>query len=752
MEGLRLESGDGLGAEGVRQNLSRGVRAVSAPSDPLYHLPSLEQVRRLAAASGQSEAEAAAALLRQNRMALERSHSDPYRHGWEPPIWWVADALLDFPVCAEWVRRYLAAVLHEPPELVWDVWRRRLREALGFPRPVSYLLISGANRASKSEYAAKRGQMLATEFDDRRVVFFHMLLERSIQDQQPLVWRYMPPEWRGEDVRTRETYIAYKEATGFSERRFINPRGSTVMFRMYAQDKARALEGLEADLACPDELIPLDWLETLFYRLASRSGRLVLTFTPIDGYTPAVALFQEDMRVVRWAPGYVLPRDGGPPLPWAAAGLSREEYAEIEAARLDKRAPCAPLARPEDCTAWLEGWQSGLSPSEAGRVGDRLFEAVPRVARCRDDNKAVLWFHPADNPYGNPLEVISRAVHSGRGSDEIRCRVYGIAVKTRSPAFVRFDERVHVIPDAQVPAAGVNYCFCDPAFQRNWFLLWIRSTPEADYVYREWPGGYAIPGVGVPGPWARTSGRHQGRNDGERDEGQADFGFGLDRYKIEIARLEGWGVFRAWQRRLCGEACAFDDWPEGRWPESADLETWRDGDGAAERIEARYIDSRAASQPRRERDRPTTLYEQLTDMGMRWSLAPGDDIGEGLTMIANALDWQRDEQTPGALSRKPRLYVAESCRNLRFAMATYIGADKQQGATKDPIDCLRYFYQARLALCAGAPRAVMLSLPRASAGGHVSRLPAPRPPAAAAETVSRPRLRIRAGGVWVRRR
>jgi hypothetical protein len=100
--------------------------------------------------------------------------------------------------------------------------------------------------------------------------------------------------------------------------------------------------------------------------------------------------------------------------------------------------------------------------------------------------------------------------------------VYGVAVKQFQMKFPKFDVAVHVVPDSQIPKQGWNYNLMDPAGGRNFAMLWARSTKECDYVYRDWPGNYEIPGIGVPGPWAKSSGRKMGRNDGDMDDGQRD--------------------------------------------------------------------------------------------------------------------------------------------------------------------------------------------------------------------------------------
>jgi len=52
--------------------------------------------------------------------------------------------------------------------------------------------------------------------------------------------------------------------------------------------------------------------------------------------------------------------------------------------------------------------------------------------------------------------------------------------------------------------------------------------------------------------------------------------------------------------------------------------------------------------------------------------------------VQDALDW-----TP---ERRPRLFVSEDCPNTIYALENWRGVDGEKGATKDPVDCVRYFY------------------------------------------------------------
>ncbi len=72
-------------------------------------------------------------------------------------------------------------------------------------------------------------------------------------------------------------------------------------------------------------------------------------------------------------------------------------------------------------------------------------------------------------------------------------------------------------------------------------------------------------------------------------------------------------------------------------------------------------------------------------------------ISEGVQKINDALDY--DEQALVDYLNRPRLYVASDCLNTIFALSTWTGMTEEgktnmTGATKDPIDNLRYYFLA----------------------------------------------------------
>lgn len=293
--------------------------------------------------------------------------------------------------------------------------------------------------------------------------------------------------------------------------------------------------------------------------------------------------------------------------------------------------------------------------------------------KCVDpeEKRAIVFFHSRDNPYGNPKNIWS--VLAAKPMDFIRERWFGMASKMQAMRFPKFNTKIHVVRPDQIPAAGTNYHFVDPTGGRNFFMSWFRVTPEAAYLVREWPGPYYIEGIGVPGPWALPDGK---RADGRAGPAQTTFGWGLRDYKRQIAALEGWKDAETSER-------------EGRKPTGEEIDQWDPNSGAKERVQERFMDSRFASEPKMEKDRPVTLLTDFEDLLLYFTPTPGDDISEGVQQINDALNYDTDR--PVDFFNKPKLLISSECPNTIFALQTWTGKDGNKGACKDPIDLLRYF-------------------------------------------------------------
>ena len=504
---------------------------------PVLATPAAENIKRMVEAYGM-EKTVATLQLREDKIAAERL--DPHRHGFEPQCWKDADKLL---------------VAHDE------------------------LIILGGNRASKTEYASKRVCCLAMQVKEARIWCLHTTHQSSISMQQNVVYKYLPAEVKTAR-KTKYTNVSYTQKNGFSENTAVLPNRSQIWFLNYAQDR-KVIEGGECDLIWCDELVPLDWLETLRYRLVTRRGKLLVTFTPVTGYTQVVKSYVAGCRYTSTRPAVLLP---------------------------DRvNVPGVPIGH------------------------------MPYTFQCHRQSAAGICFHSDMNPY-SPFDQLKRTLAS-RSPHEIKIRAYGWAESLAGSQFPKFGEN-NIVPHDKIPVKGTDYLAIDPAGARNWFLLWGRVDELGRlYIYREWPD------ISV-GEWALPA----DKSDGKAGAGQTNgAGRSINEYKALIRELEG----------------------------------------DREAVE-RYIDPRAGATQAAGKDEGTSLIELLESDPDPMTIIPasGVRIDEGVGLINDRLAW--DNSQPLSTLNEPRLYISDRCQNLLYSLREWTGADGDKGASKDPIDALRY--------------------------------------------------------------
>ena len=416
--------------------------------DAYFHEPTEAMIEDMARRAQRTIEQARTDMEVMRVESLAEMKRDSFRCGFQPDIWVICRAMLDVPWCRTDVTARIAERWGWDEAVAWKKFKDRLMERHGYKQFVRYLLGIGANRSGKSRCAASLSNE-ACMYDPGSII--RLLCEnekKSKEEQQSDVWNTMPVEWR-HSSNTNGAYIVHNsDATGFGNNRFITENGSNVRFSFYGQKLDNVMESGGVKWMFPDEKMPVDWAKAAFYRLADRNGRMLLTFTPTKGYTPTVKLWQEGMQVNRMSVAWMLPRDGGEPLPWREIGVTREEYHEIMLAHKERRGAKAPQSRPEDCLGWADtdGVKAGAPIDMGPGRKPRLFEAVPRMAACADPNKGIVWFHCGDNPWGNPALVMRDARQIG--IDDLKTRVYGLALKQWSAKFPRFRESVHCVDGA----------------------------------------------------------------------------------------------------------------------------------------------------------------------------------------------------------------------------------------------------------------------------------------------------------------
>jgi hypothetical protein len=325
----------------------------------------------------------------------------------------------------------------------------------------------------------------------------------------------------------------------------------------------------------------------LRFRLVDRNGKLFVTFTPVQGWSPTVADYLNGAKNIQEIDAELLPR--------------------------------------KDADGKVIG-----------------HEQVP-IEQINPKGRPVLYFHTQSNPWAG-WSRMKRELQS-ETREKILTRAYGVPTKAIAGRFPLFNPKVHVIRHSEIPN-GTRYHWVDPASGKNWFMLWtVFDAAGRTIVYREWPSQTEyIEGIGYAGEWALPDGK---RMDGRPGPAMQDFGFGLERYKDEILRVE-----------------------------------------AGEPIFERWMDSRYGHSKTLGKEAPTTLIDEMASLDMFFTATPGDSIDEGVGMINDSLSY--NPEAPVDARNQPRLYISENCKNTIYALQTYTGADGKKAPTKDPIDVLRY--------------------------------------------------------------
>lgn len=589
---------------------------------------------------------------------------DPYRFGYEPAIWRESD---------------------------WRLAELRLAN----PGDPIIFGVLGGNGSGKSYYGAARFDMAMVENEDW-LCWQHSLDEDSSREiPQRIIYSYLPEEFRsdtGKLKKSAKTKLTYNKVNGFTDNAFGLPNSSRALFKFYGGGDVNALEGPRPDFVWADEMVPLDWVEGSCRRLVTKAG---LTRALI----PALSAAVEVRRQIIAQYGHV------PELMQAKLKEAWQVHLRPLLPRL-LQGVCLVTFTPKNGYTQTVGVLTSkarvLEETEAEllpRLKDGVitgYEKVPRVLwnDAEEFPTAVMFFHIYDNPFGGNWE--SQRKRLAKLSREERLwQAYGVATKIAGAALPRFNVSAHVRPLSMLPKQGTWYHVVDPCTDgRNWFMIWAKVCPNPVglpliWVAREWPqqGDWIVAGnVGNPGEWAtlRSGSRADGRKksvaskvDGERGPAQRLWGLGFREYADEIERVEK-------------ELYALEnDGREGRI-------TLRPG--------CRIMDSRSANTESQSHGGSETLISTMDDYQVHFYPAGRDSgaeagstkIKEGVGMINDRLFYDEDKTEVAAdgfyrfHGRAPSLYIADTCQNLIFCAGMWTGQDGGAGATKDPIDTLRY--------------------------------------------------------------
>ncbi len=154
--------------------------------------------------------------------------------------------------------------------------------------------------------------------NDGHIVCFSQNADTSVKVQQAAMWEMMPKEFKRK-TKSTEGYINFSMQNGFTGSSFIFPDTRTrVDFKTYTQftKNQNILEGFEFGFKNPNDINIGAWLDeylgdaalvnTLRFRLATRDSKLVIGFTPTDGYTPFVSEYLKGSETVSTKPAKLL--------------------------------------------------------------------------------------------------------------------------------------------------------------------------------------------------------------------------------------------------------------------------------------------------------------------------------------------------------------------------------------------------------------------------------------------------------------
>ncbi len=358
----------------------------------------------------------------------------------------------------------------------FESWRKLLREWQEWDSAV----LCGGNRSSKSTAAALLCVWLLENIPEAEIRCWHVSEERSIQDQQSLIWQFLPERYKTLSKKKGESHsVQYSQKNGFTDNKLILPphpgrkKGSYIYFNNYKQfqhDKQVA-EGFKCHFIWMDEESPKDLVLTMLSRLTDYHGKMLLTFTTLQGWTDLVSEMLTGAKTV------------------------------------EKR--------------FSDFVNMNLPVKQISKNFNRM-------------NIYYLW--TKDNPFIDSKKLESQ--FSGQPLEVKLARLHGIPTKTIFNRLPRFNRHVNVINHDELPFVKdpdypvTRYNVCDPAGSKPWFFIWAAVDKNGFiYIYDEFPDLSM-------GEWGLTWSNAAGKPIGKGGPGQRPLGWGYQEYVDLIKEKE----------------------------------------------------------------------------------------------------------------------------------------------------------------------------------------------------------------------
>ena len=292
-----------------------------------------------------------------------------------------------------------------------------------------------------------------------------MTEDRSIEDTQKFVWDAIPKRYKAMKKRSDVHSLSYTHKNGFTDGKVIFPpmdgykRGSYLRFNNYRQflQDAQIIEGMTAHCIHLEEECPARLFETLLARVADYHGRIVMTFTTLQGWTDLVSSLLRGAETVK------------------------SRYSEYLGMEL-------PV---EQVSANWEGCRIHYFWSEDNPFFDSKELRKAYSKQPLEVKQARL--------YGVPTKIFQNKFP--KFNPHVNVVKHGDI-----PFIADSEEKV------------TRYMVCDPAGSKPWVMIWVAVDRDGRWwVYREWPdstaGAWALPHsnakgkpVGKAGPGQRPVG------------------------------------------------------------------------------------------------------------------------------------------------------------------------------------------------------------------------------------------------------
>lgn len=401
---------------------------------------------------------------------------------------WTEEELRRLPE-ADLRRRYEAKALAEanakidPIQFGWTLegWREVMEQWKAY----RLHLILGGNRSAKSTFLARLVIHAAEKIPEARIRCFHANEARSIE-QQGMVWEALPERYKTLGKKKGQNFsIQFSQKNGFTDRKLILPpvpgydRGAEIVFMDYAQyrNDPQVAEGWWAHIIWLDEEAPNALVETLRPRLRDAKGRLFLTFTTLQGWTPTVARFLKRKKTLRTIPSPFLSR----PVPVAEESLSENNCRIYYFQSLDN-----PFLDAEELYAEMKGKPDDYVLARA--------HGVPTKASY------------------TPFPAFDETVH--------------VIPHEKLPWLSEQVTKDGKVLPQSTPTFRMS---ADPSGSKPWFIIWAATMPgDVVYIFDEYPDvSY--------GEWAEEGSTAEGKS----GPAQKPNGFGYGDYIELIQRVEG---------------------------------------------------------------------------------------------------------------------------------------------------------------------------------------------------------------------